>query len=225
MGLTTPAGGPAGPRRAALAGAAVLVALVAVAVAGVVTFVSGALAQVSFEATEASNVQGWAARPAVNAGIGAVGCSTAGLIGWFVVRRRRPRMLAGPAVAALAGVAVLGWGHAARAGRSHPEAARARALGSLTLPDRYTPLPTQIDRADAVTAPAATRTWNGAAGAPACGDLHDGLAAWADRGTLRGSAGNTAGRCSWSATWRGHAVDANVVSRGDGVTVSVRLAG
>lgn len=96
---------------------------------------------------------------------------------------------------------------------------------TLALPDGYGPGATHVDRASAVTAPAATRTWTAPAGAPACADLRDRLAAWADRGTLRGAPGNTAGRCSWWATWHGHRVDAGVLRQGDAGTVSVRLAG
>jgi hypothetical protein len=199
--------------------------VVAVAVAGVATFASGAWAQVSFEPTDASTFQAWAARPAVTAGLAATGCGVAGLVGWFVVRRRPPSMLAGPALAALAGIAVLAGGASARAVRSHPEAARARALASLAMPDGYAPLGTRIDHASAVTAPAASRTWAAPTGAAACRDLRDRLAAWADPGTVRGAAGNTAGRCYWSATWHRHRVDANVVAGAGAMTASVRLAG
>ena len=83
-----------------------------------------------------------------------------------------------------------------------------------------------LARADAVTAPAATRSWTAPAGSPACGDLDDRLASWVDAGSLRGSPGNNPARCYFSASWHGHAVDANVVSgTGGGLTVSVRLAG
>jgi len=203
-----------------------LAAVAALGVAALGSVVSGALAQVSFEPTEAARFQGWAARPLLDAGVAALACDTAGLVGWFVARRR-PRVLAGAALATVAATGILGWGLAARAGRSHPEQARAEALASLVMPAGYTPTGTSIDHPDAVTAPAATRTWTAPAGGSPCGDLRDGLVRWADPATVRGAAGNTiAGRCYWSAAWHHHPVDANVVpGPGGGVVVSVRLAG
>src|SRR3989442_58556 len=68
---------------------AVLVGLLAVGLWALGSVVTAELAQLSFEPTDASEFQAWAARPLLTAGEIALVCCGAGLVGWFISRRRR----------------------------------------------------------------------------------------------------------------------------------------
>jgi len=214
-----------GARRTVIGRRLVLVALGVTAVLAAGSVLSGAWAKVTFEPTEAANFQGWAATPMVTAGLAALGCSGVGLAGWFAVRRP-PWAVVAPAAAVAGAAVILAWGSAARTARSHPETARARALATLAMPGGYIPAAVTVVHLSAVSAPAAIRTWTAPTAAPACADLRDRLAGWADPGSVRGPPATVVGRCSWSARWHGHAVDADVAADRQGTpTVSVRLAG
>lgn len=202
---------------------ATLVGLAVVGCTAVIFIGWDELTSLSFEPTDASNYQAWAAQPVGTAGGWALACSVVGLIAWFLSRRDR-RLFAVAGVGVLAGAAVLVWGPIEHASRAHPEYERARTLQSLEMPPGYARVPTRLDHPGAVDGPAATRLWTTTLPlGRVCGELAVALQSWADHESVRGPGRNTVERCYLSARKDGHPVDANVTPSNGRVAVSVRL--